>query len=269
MGKTAFILETSKKAAEFGEPVAIFSLEMPDTELMNRMTCSEILLNTKRLNRKLDDDEYRRFHEGVEKISELPIYIDDTAAISIFEVKRKARRLVMEKGVKMVVIDYLQLMTIQGNHGNREQQVSEISRQLKALAKELNIPVIALSQLSRAVEIRGGTKRPQLSDLRESGSIEQDSDCVIFIYRPEYYQIVEDEEGRSLKGVAELIFAKNRCGDTGTVELKFIKEFTKFKNLEEDGFEEVVETETSTEPPQNWNIITRPAKMNSDQDIPF
>jgi replicative DNA helicase len=168
----------------------------------------------------------------------------------------------------LVIIDYLQLMSggTDNQRGNREQEVSAISRALKGLAKELNVPVIALSQLSRAVEVRGGTKRPQLSDLRESGSIEQDADMVMFIYRPEYYQIMEDEEGQSLKGVAEIIVAKHRNGSLDTVKLKFTDKFARFTDLDEINFAAL--SGGVFEGP-NVNIITRPSKMNDDEDIPF
>ena len=178
----------------------------------------------------------------------------------------------MQHDIQMVIIDYLQLMSggTDNQKGNREQEISSISRSLKGLAKELNVPVIALSQLSRAVETRGGTKRPQLSDLRESGAIEQDADIVSFIYRPEYYQILEDEEGQSLKGVAEIIVAKHRNGALSTVKLRFIDQYAKFSNLDdpnfadfpEDAFANPVDAAAAT-------IITRPSKMNDDEDIPF
>jgi len=175
--------------------------------------------------------------------------------------------------IQLVVIDYLQLMSGGGDNsrGNREQEVSAISRALKGLAKELNVPIIALSQLSRAVEMRGGTKRPQLSDLRESGAIEQDADIVSFIYRPEYYQIMEDEEGNSLKGVAEIIFAKHRHGALETIKLKFTGEFAKFTDMEAFDFDSLDDAASLNDPnsPYGGNVITRPSKMNDDEDIPF
>jgi replicative DNA helicase len=178
----------------------------------------------------------------------------------------------MQHDIQMVIIDYLQLMSggSDNQRGNREQEVSAISRSLKGMAKELNVPVIALSQLSRAVEVRGGTKRPQLSDLRESGSIEQDADIVAFIYRPEYYQILEDEEGQSLKGIGEIIVAKHRHGALDTIKLRFIDQYAKFVDLEDPDFNALPEdTFSSPETPGNPNIITRPSKMNDDDDIPF
>ncbi|HNY55594.1 MAG: DnaB-like helicase C-terminal domain-containing protein, partial [Chitinophagales bacterium] len=167
--------------------------------------------------------------DKVEKLSMSPIYINDQPAINIYELRAQCRRLQNAHGIKMVIIDYLQLMSGGGDKGmNREQEISSISRSLKGLAKELNIPVIALSQLNRSVETRGGDKKPQLSDLRESGSIEQDADMVMFLYRPEYYNLNEGQDGASLKGVSEIIIAKHRNGPTGSVELRFNKNFGRF-----------------------------------------
>jgi replicative DNA helicase len=185
----------------------------------------------------LSDEELMTLAEAADQVENLPIYLDDTPGISIVEMRAKCRRLKRQHDVQLVIVDYLQLMTLtpggmENKNANREQEVSGISRALKALAKELNVPVIALSQLSRAVETRGGAKRPQLSDLRDSGAVEQDADIVSFIYRPEYYGILEDESGESLKGIAEIIFAKNRHGDTDTIKVKFEKQFTRFSTLE-------------------------------------
>ena len=201
-------------------------------------------------------------------MSEIPIFIDDTPGINIFELRAKCRRLKMQHDIQMVIIDYLQLMSGGGNNKNtnREQEISQISRALKGLAKELNVPVIALSQLSRAVEVRGGSKRPQLSDLRESGAIEQDADIVSFIYRPEYYQILEDESGQSLKGIAEIIIAKHRNGALDTVKLRFTDKFAKFSDLGDPNFDDYF---PSADPFEPSNVITRPSKMNDDEDIPF
>ena len=238
MGKTALTLAIAQNAAiDYGKGVAIFSLEMSNLQLVQRLISMQCEIPGQRLrNGKLEDYEWQVLQSTIEKMAEVPIFIDDTPAINIFEVRAKARRLKMQHDIQMVIIDYLQLMGGNDNqkYGNREQEVSSISRSLKALAKELGIPVIALSQLSRAVETRGGTKRPQLSDLRESGAIEQDADMVGFIYRPEYYSILEDEEGNSLKGVSELIIAKNRHGALKTIKLKFIDRFAKFKDLDEE-----------------------------------
>lgn len=229
-------------------------------------------------NGKLEDYEWQQMHTAIEKLSEAPIFIDDTPGINIFELRAKARRLKMQHDIQMVIIDYLQLMSGGGDNqkGNREQEVSAISRALKGLAKELQVPVIALSQLSRAVETRGGTKRPQLSDLRESGSIEQDADMVGFIYRPEYYQILEDEEGNSLKGIGELIIAKNRHGSAETLKMRFVSQYAKFTNLDDPNFDDLP-MDTFSNPTDSGNIMTMPSKMNdsnftppaADEDIPF
>ncbi len=268
MGKTSFTLSIARNAAvDFQKPVALFSLEMSNLQLVQRLVSLEAEISgSKFRNAQLEDYEWQQLHTAVEKMSEAPIFIDDTPGINIFELRAKCRRLKMQHDIQLVVIDYLQLMSGTGdsNRGNREQEISTISRSLKALAKELNVPVIALSQLSRAVEVRGGTKRPQLSDLRESGAIEQDADIVSFIYRPEYYQIMEDEEGQSLKGVAEIIIAKHRNGALKTVKLRFIDQFAKFANLDDADFDNLPDF---NDPSQN--IITRSSKMNEDEDIPF
>ena len=190
-------------------------------------------------NGKLEAYEWPQLHNAIDKLADIPIYIDDTPGINVFELRAKCRRMKMKYDIQMVIIDYLQLMS--GNNGegkntNREQEISNISRALKGMAKELKVPVIALSQLSRAVENRGGSKKPQLSDLRESGAIEQDADMVTFIYRPEYYGIHEDENGASLKGIAEFIIAKHRHGALDTIKLKFTADFAKFSNLDDPNF---------------------------------
>jgi replicative DNA helicase len=275
MGKTSFVLSLAKNAAlDFDKPVAIFSLEMASIQLAQRMISMEAELSGSKLrNGQLEDYEWQQIHSAIEKISEMPIYIDDTPGINVFELRAKCRRLKMKHDIQLIVIDYLQLMTSgpeNSKNGNREQEISSISRALKGLAKELNIPVIALSQLSRAVEVRGGSKRPQLSDLRESGAIEQDADIVSFIYRPEYYQILEDEEGQSLAGVAEIIIAKHRNGALDTVKLKFVDKYAKFDNLEENYFDfpsggGALGGESS----DSDKIIIRGSKINGDEDIPF
>jgi len=239
MGKTAFILSTLRNAAvDFGKPVAIFSLEMSSVQLVKRLISSEAELDSSKLKTgKLSEHEWKKLVDKTAKLSEASIFIDDTPALSILELRAKCRRLKAQHDIQMVVIDYLQLMAGENNkNGNREQEIAMISRSLKQLAKELNIPVIALSQLSRAVETRGGDKRPQLSDLRESGSIEQDADMVIFLYRPEYYGITEDEEGIPVTGTGEVMIEKNRHGATERVRLKFIGKYTKFTDWEEDRF---------------------------------
>ena len=270
MGKTAFTLSLAKNASEHGEPVAIFSLEMANTQLVQRLIAMESEIdNSKLRNGQMSEAEWTRLHNAVDKLSSLPIYIDDTPAINIFELRAKCRRLKQNHDIKMIVIDYLQLMTSAPNErrGNREQEISSISRALKALAKELNVPVLALSQLSRAVETRGGEKRPMLSDLRESGAIEQDADIVTFIYRPDYYSLDEDEfEGPPDK--TEIILSKHRNGSLGTVNLRFIKEFVKFTNLEDGGFNDLPDFD----PNPFSGVITRSSKMNDDDvdtSIPF
>jgi replicative DNA helicase len=272
MGKTSFVLALAKNAAmDFQKPVAVFSLEMSNVQLVQRLISMEAEISgSKMRNGKLEEYEWQQLQSAIEKMSEVPIFIDDTPGINIFELRAKCRRLKMQHDIQMVIIDYLQLMSGGGENqkGNREQEISAISRALKGMAKELNIPVIALSQLSRAVETRGGAKRPQLSDLRESGAIEQDADMVSFIYRPEYYQILEDEEGQSLKGVAEIIIAKNRHGATKTVKLRFVDEFAKFADLGDPNFDDLPK-DTFSAPFETTNVITRPSRMNDDEDIPF
>ncbi len=273
MGKTSLTLALAKNAAmDFGKGVAFFSLEMSNVQLVQRLISLEAEISGSKLRSgQLEDYEWKQLHSVIEKMSEVPIFIDDTPGINIFELRAKCRRLKMQHDIQMVIIDYLQLMTggSDNKNGNREQEISSISRGLKSLAKELNVPVIALSQLSRAVETRGGTKRPQLSDLRESGAIEQDADIVSFIYRPEYYQIMEDEEGQSLKGIAEVIIAKHRNGALGTIKLKFIDHFAKFTELDDFGFNDLpMDSSGKGKDTFGENIISLPSRMNDD-DIPF
>ena len=238
MGKTALTLSMAKNiAVNQNIPVAFFSLEMASVQLITRLISSETELSSEKLRTgKLEKHEWEALNVRVKGLEKAPLYIDDTPSLSIFDLRAKARRLASQHGIKLIVIDYLQLMTAGGGHksGNREQEISMISRNLKALAKELNVPVIALSQLSRAVETRGGSKRPLLSDLRESGAIEQDADIVSFIYRPEYYKIDEwDDEDRSpTEGQAEFIIAKHRNGGLDSIRLKFIGHLGKFDNLD-------------------------------------
>ncbi|MBC7775110.1 MAG: replicative DNA helicase [Phycisphaerae bacterium] len=267
---TSMVLAVALNAArDFGKGIALFSLEMASTQLVQRLISmeSEIPANKFR-NGKLEDYEWQMLQSTVERLNAVPIFIDDTPAINIFELRAKCRRLKMQHDIQLVVIDYLQLMTGSADNnrnGNREQEIGSISRALKSLAKELNVPVIALSQLSRAVEVRGGSKRPQLSDLRESGSIEQDADIVSFIYRPEYYQILEDEQGQSLKGIAEFIIAKHRNGALDTIKLKFTDTFAKFSNLDDPSFAGLNDPLTG---PFQPSVISRQSRMN-DEDIPF
>jgi len=233
MGKTAFALTLARNAAvEHKVPVGIFSLEMSTMQLVIRMLCAEGRLNAHLVRTgKLPHEEGVKLSKNAHKLIESPIYIDDSPAQSVLEIRAKARRLKSEKNIGAVFIDYLQLMQGPANSESREREISHISRSLKSLAKELNIPVIALAQLNRAVETRTD-KRPQLSDLRESGSIEQDADVVIFLNRPEYYGIKSySEDGSSTEGVAEVIIGKQRNGPVGEVKLAFIKEYARFENL--------------------------------------
>ena len=259
MGKTAFVLSMARNIAiDFGHPVALFSLEMSSVQLITRLISSETGLSSEKLRTgKLEKHEWEQLSVKVKDLEKAPLFIDDSPSLSIFDLRAKARRLASQHGIKLIIVDYLQLMTAGGNGkggGNREQEISTISRNLKALAKELEVPVIALSQLSRAVETRGSSKRPLLSDLRESGAIEQDADIVSFIYRPEYYKIEEwdDEEQSPTAGQAEFIIAKHRNGSLENIRLKFIGNLGKFDNLEEygGGFDDL------------------PSKMNHD-DNPF
>ncbi|RTY68357.1 replicative DNA helicase [Flavobacterium sp. GSP27] len=240
MGKTAFVLSMARNMAiDYGIPVALFSLEMASVQLITRLISSETGLSSEKLRTgKLEKHEWEQLSTKVKNLEKAPLFIDDTPSLSIFDLRAKARRLVSQHGIRIIIVDYLQLMTAGGNGkggGNREQEISSISRNLKALAKELNVPVIALSQLSRAVETRGSSKRPLLSDLRESGAIEQDADIVSFLYRPEYYKIDEwdDEEASPTAGQAEIMIAKHRNGSIENVRLKFIGHLGKFDNLED------------------------------------
>ncbi len=233
MGKTAFTLNIAQHAAIAAQkPVAVFSLEMSKESLVQRILCAEGRVDASRLRRgRLLDDEYARLATAAGYLNTAPIYIDDTPAISVLETRAKARRLKADRpDLAMVIVDYLQLMQGPARSENRQQEVSEISRGLKALAKELNVPVVALSQLSRAVESRPD-KRPMMSDLRESGAIEQDADVIMFLYRPEYYYGPVDKDGNSLEGRAELIIGKQRNGATGKVDLVFLKEYTRFESF--------------------------------------
>jgi len=254
MGKTAFVLSMARNiSVEHKRPVAIFSLEMSSVQLVNRLITAEAELPGEKIkNGNLQPYEWTQLESKIRNLEEAPLFIDDTPALSIFEFRAKLRRLVMQHKIELAIIDYLQLMTA-GGSASREQEVSTISRSLKAIAKELNIPIIALSQLNRSVEMRAGDKRPQLSDLRESGAIEQDADMVMFIHRPEYFGITEDELGNSLIGLAEIIVAKHRNGGTGDVRLRFKKEFTRFMDVEEtfsvpDGNGMTFESKMNNEP---------------------
>lgn len=236
MGKTAFVLSMARNmAVTYKQPIAIFSLEMSSVQLVNRLIVSETELGSEKIkNGRLSEDEWKHLHSKIKTLITAPILVDDTPALSIFELRAKCRRLKQKYDIKVIIIDYLQLMTAGADmRGNREQEVSMISRQLKIIAKELNIPVIALSQLNRGVELRtGDAKKPMLSDLRESGAIEQDADMVLFIHRPEKYGIMTDAQGNSLKGIADIIIAKHRNGAVGEIQLRFRSELTQFCDLE-------------------------------------
>ena len=233
MGKSAFAINIATNLALSGTPVAIFNLEMSKEQVGNRILCSEAMVDSNKIRTgQVEDEDWMKLASTLGRLSEAPIYIDDTAGISIMEIRAKCRKLKLEKDIGLVVIDYLQLIQGSGKrNSSREQEISEISRSLKILAKELDIPVIALSQLSRGVEKRDD-KRPMLSDLRESGAIEQDADIVMFLYRDDYYN--DDSEK---KNVAEVILAKHRGGATGTVDLAWLPSYTKFANLEKRFFE--------------------------------
>ncbi len=238
MGKTAFVVSACRNAAvDHGQAVALFSLEMSAVQLVNRIISAEAEIEAEKIRRgKLEPHEWQQLHTKIKGLFEAPIYVDDTPALSILELRAKCRRLKAQKDIQLIVIDYLQLMTGdssgKGASGNREQEIAQISRALKQLAKELDVPVIALSQLNRSTGTRGGNKKPQLSDLPESGAIEQDADQVMFIYRPEYYGITADDQGNSLAGMGEIIMAKNRSGSLDSVWLKFIGKFTKYCDLD-------------------------------------
>jgi len=254
MGKTAFVVSAMRNAAvDFNYPVALFSLEMSSIQVVNRLISAEAELETEKLKKgNLADFEWQQLVHKTNRLSSAPIFIDDTPALGILELRAKCRRLKAEHGIQLIIIDYLQMMKGDSS-GNREQEIASISRALKGIAKELDVPVLALSQLSRGVETRGGDKRPQLSDLRESGSIEQDADLVVFLYRPEYYKITQDDDNNSTLGMAEVIIAKHRNGSLDTVKLKFVGKYTKFADY--DG-------PVQEENPYN-GMITRGSRLNS------
>lgn len=281
MGKTAFVLTMARNiTVEYNTPVAVFSLEMSAVQLVQRLISAETEISSDKFRKgSLAPHEYTQLHERIGKLSDAPLYIDDTPALSIFELRAKCRRLKSTAGIEMVVIDYLQLMTAGSTTGNREQEISSISRSIKSIAKELDIPIIALSQLSRMVETRGGDKRPILSDLRESGAIEQDADMVAFIYRAEYYGLTEHPDGIDTAGLGELILAKHRHGALGTVKMRFIQRLAKFANY--DSFANPVfdrgEFKDGLRPNEdfaNQSTMTVPSKMNGpseggNSDAPF
>lgn len=257
MGKTAFVLSMAKNmAVNFNTPIAVFSLEMSNLQLVNRLICNVCEIEGEKVKSgSLTDKEWDKLNSRIKSLYSSPLYIDDSANLSIFELRTKARRLVREHNVKMIIIDYLQLMNASGmKFGSREQEVSMISRSLKQLAKELNIPIIALSQLNRSVENRTDGKIPQLSDLRESGAIEQDADIVCFIHRPEYYlKSDKDAQGNDIRGLAQFIIAKHRSGAVGDVKLRFRNQFARFENWK-DG----------DNPQSSEGIVTIGSSLNSD-----
>lgn len=272
MGKTAFTLALARNAAmDYRKPVAIFSLEMASLQLTQRLISMESEISgTKLRNAQLAEYEWQQLHTTVEKLSDVPIYVDDTPAINIFELRAKCRRLKKQHDIQLVVIDYLQLMSggPDQRRGTREQEISSISRALKGMAKDLDVPVIALSQLSRAVETRGGVKRPQLSDLRESGAIEQDADLVLFIYRPDYYDM---EDPNLPQGHTEIIISKHRNGALGSVNLRFLDSYAKFVDI--PGIEDADPLSPRSTGAFNegaGTVITRSSRINDDdEEIPF
>ncbi len=269
MGKTAFALSMARNAAvDFSKPIALFSLEMSSIQLVTRLISSETQLSASKLKRgTLAEHEWHQLNAKISGLIDANLFIDDTPALTIFELRAKSRRLKAQHNIEMIIIDYLQLMSGTGEaKGNREQEISNISRSLKSLAKELNIPIIALSQLSRAVETRGGTKKPILSDLRESGAIEQDADMVLFIYRPEYYNIEEYEDGHSTTGIAEINISKNRNGPLADIRLRFIKNYAKFTDIEPDEYESFDSQNINQGFDNKQSIHTIPSKMNDMED---
>jgi replicative DNA helicase len=273
MGKTALALSMARNiSVQQKIPVAFFSLEMSSVQLITRLISSETGLSSDKLRTgKLADHEWQQLNIKVSDLESSPLFIDDSPSLTIFELRAKARRLASSHGIKLIIIDYLQLMNIGSSNkaGNREQEISTISRNLKALAKELDIPVIALSQLSRAVETRGGTKRPILSDLRESGAIEQDADIVSFLYRPEYYGITEwdDDMKTPSEGQGEFIVAKHRNGALDSIKLKFIPNLGKFEDL--GGFDSPFEFQSKLNPENKLSDFSEPRNKEEDDDMPF
>ena len=273
MGKTALALSMARNiSVQKKIPVAFFSLEMSSVQLITRLISAETGLSSDKLRTgKLAQHEWQQLNVKVSDLESAPLYIDDSAALTIFELRAKARRLASAHDIKLIVIDYLQLMNLGSSNkaGNREQEISTISRNLKALAKELNIPVIALSQLSRAVETRGGTKRPILSDLRESGAIEQDADIVSFLYRPEYYGITEwdDDMKTPSEGQGEFIVAKHRNGALDSIKLKFVANLGKFEDI--DNFDSPFEFQSKLNSDNKLSDFSEPSDKNNDDNVPF
>ena len=268
MGKTSFAMQAGKNIAEKGIPVGIFSLEMSNEQLVERLAISESEIDSDRVKKGLlDSYEVSRYMDAVGKLSNLPIFIDDTPFMTILELRARAMRMKTKHKIQFIIVDYLQLIKGINEGGktmNRDQEIGVITRTLKGIAKELDIPIVALAQLSRAVETRGGLKKPQLSDLRESGSIEQDADVVLFLYRPEYYKITEDQDGFPTHGLCEVIAEKHRNGSTGTVKVKFIGKLTKFAPWETEYVPTTKRQEYAT---SHYKDPTQ--KLNKDDDEPF
>jgi replicative DNA helicase len=264
MGKTAMVVCVARNIAiDQKKPVAIFSLEMVGGQLMNRLISAESHVSLERILRgQLSSAEIQHIGSTDRILSESPLFVDDNASLTILEFRARARRMVMQHGVQAIIVDYLQLMK-NPEAFNRENEISSISQQLKVVAKELNIPVIALAQLSRAVETRGGSKRPQLSDLRESGGIEQDADVVMFLYRPEYYKVKAYEDGSSTQGVMEIIVAKHRNGRLDTAKVKYIGHFTKVTNFE------ITNPPVSNTPEMIEEVKKLHDTNKNDDDLPF
>jgi replicative DNA helicase len=272
MGKTAFVLSMARNmAVDMKRSTAIFSLEMSAVQLVTRIISGESQLSGDKLRKgNLEEYEWQQLNSKITNLIDAPIFIDDTPALSVFELRAKCRRLKEQHKIEIIIIDYLQLMTAGTDTGNREQEISTISRSLKSLAKELNVPIIALSQLSRSVETRGGSKKPLLSDLRESGAIEQDADMVIFIYRPEYYKIYEDDDGNPTEGTGDIIVAKHRNGALDDIRLRFVAQYARFQDLdtvEPDYIPDVnpnTDFENEGHSHEQTQTITMPSKMNDD-----
>ena len=281
MGKTAFVLSMAKNiAVNYKRPVAMFSLEMSNVQLVNRLIMNVCELEGDKIKTgKLTKEEHKRLNTKINELYNAPLYIDDTPSLSIFELRSKARKLKKEHNIQLIIIDYLQLMNAQGmQFGSREQEVSIISRNLKGLAKELDIPIIALSQLNRGVEARTGIegKTPQLSDLRESGAIEQDADMVCFIHRPEYYHLYNDEKtGKDLRGLGQIIVAKHRNGATDSIWLRFRSKYAKFQNENESYTDDAPQSQMDTDPNNSISISSRMNTMSEDgaqlnrDEVPF
>jgi replicative DNA helicase len=271
MGKTAFVLSLARNiAVDYSRSVALFSLEMSAVQLVTRLISSETEISGDKLKKgNLNSAEWAQLNERIGNLNDAKLFIDDTPALTIFELRAKSRRLKSQHDIQMIIIDYLQLMSAGSDKGNREQEISTISRSLKALAKELSVPIITLSQLNRSVETRGGSKRPQLSDLRESGAIEQDADMVCFLYRPEYYNIDRDESGNEYQpGHTELIVAKHRNGALEDIPIKFLNNFAKFTNMPTNfGSEGEYADIDPMSPNANFsNVTTVQSKLNDYDD---